>query len=651
MTELINRINEKISGIEDIVKKLSDNSVTLNRLEQEELPYIKEKLEKIKKWLNEVKSDISIYGQSGSFEKVTNNVLNQLNLYGVLGKVEINGSGAFYTKVTHPNNFRILNTALSAIGSYQTIKEFAFGGENTVLVGANGSGKSTLASQLQEIIQKDSGIVIMAQRTLLIPNIENLPTLSAATQRYREFDKRVPDLKKKFSVLTLSPGSIPSNFWLGSELLYLIGFLLAEKIGGYLQYDDRRRAKGDGGVPDESLLTTTIDKTFSIWNDLFNPLRLTLSKEGAIEVSNDLTVNSFEGNSLSDGEKDALYLIGRVLLAPTDSLIVVDEPEIHLHKSIVTALWDRLEKERKDCTFFYFTHDIDFAVSRNARKLWLKEFAPPSKWVTMGISESTIPEDLYLKLLGSKRRILFCEGKKGGLDHLLYSVLFPEFLVEPVNNCSNVKNYVRAFNSGDFTNIQAFGIIDKDLLEEEDISDLAADNIYVLALPEVENVFLLKELLEPFARYKKEDVDFEKLEMNVLEEIRDKKEEMISQSISLYAQRIFSKNTFERKDDLDDIKASLEKRKVEGLKILEEKILGLRGQLESALEKNDYSQAIRVAFHKGLIVNIKNVFNESDKKIFRNKLLNFLRNNPEVSVLITEKIGLRNLLLNDKSIN
>ena len=50
MTELINRINEKISGIEDIVKKLSDNSVTLNRLEQEELPYIKEKLEKIKKW-------------------------------------------------------------------------------------------------------------------------------------------------------------------------------------------------------------------------------------------------------------------------------------------------------------------------------------------------------------------------------------------------------------------------------------------------------------------------------------------------------------------------------------------------------------------------------------------------------------------------
>ena len=87
------------------------------------------------------------------------------------------------------------------------------------------------------------------------------------------------------------------------------------------------------------------------------------------------------------------------------------------------------------------------------------------------------------------------------------------------------------------------------------------------------------------------------------------------------------------------------------MKILEEKILGLRGQLESALEKNDYSQAIRVAFHKGLIVNIKNVFNESDKKIFRNKLLNFLRNNPEVSVLITEKIGLRNLLLNDKSIN
>ena len=53
-------------------------------------------------------------------------------------------------------------------------------------------------------------------------------------------------------------------------------------------------------------------------------------------------------------------------------------------------------------------------------------------------------------------------------------------------------------NSGGLANVQALGIIDRDLLTEEDVSELIKENIYVLGVSEIENVFLLSELLKPF---------------------------------------------------------------------------------------------------------------------------------------------------------
>src|SRR5690606_4587480 len=80
------------------------------------------------------------------------------------------------------------------------------------------------------------------------------------------------------------------------------------------------------------------------------------------------------GNMLSDGERVVFYLIGKCLQAPSKSIIIVDEPEIHLHKAIMSKLWNALEQERNDCLFVYLTHDLEFAISRTAaKKIWLKD--------------------------------------------------------------------------------------------------------------------------------------------------------------------------------------------------------------------------------------------------------------------------------------
>lgn len=83
---------------------------------------------------------------------------------------------------------------------------------------------------------------------------------------------------------------------------------------------------------------------------------------------------------MSDGERVTFYLIGRCVSVPENSIIIIDEPELHLHKAIQYALWDRIERVRNDCLFVYLTHDVEFAASRTGfKKIWLTDY-DGSKW-------------------------------------------------------------------------------------------------------------------------------------------------------------------------------------------------------------------------------------------------------------------------------
>src|SRR5205823_4559802 len=83
----------------------------------------------------------------------------------------------------------------------------------------------------------------------------------------------------------------------------------------------------------------------------------------------------YSASEMSDGERVIFYLIGQALAAPKDGIIIIDEPELHLHKSIQTWLWREIQAARPDCLFVYMTHDVEFAASlTEAKKIWLKNF-------------------------------------------------------------------------------------------------------------------------------------------------------------------------------------------------------------------------------------------------------------------------------------
>lgn len=59
----------------------------------------------------------------------------------------------------------------------------------------------------------------------------------------------------------------------------------------------------------------------------------------------------YSATQLSDGERVIFYLTGQCLLAPKDGVLVIDEPELHIHPAISEPLWHALERERTDCAF------------------------------------------------------------------------------------------------------------------------------------------------------------------------------------------------------------------------------------------------------------------------------------------------------------
>ena len=143
---------------------------------------------------------------------------------------------------------------------------------------------------------------------------------------------------------------------------------------------------------------TSIDKLSYIWNDVFPQRDLLIedSKFYAFLQKNGKEMR-YSANQMSDGERSVLYLASQVLCVPKNKILIIDEPEIHLHRSIMNRLWKALEKHRQDCLFIYITHDTQFAAMHgNADKIWIQDY-DGEHWKFKKIEDNDLPEELLLE--------------------------------------------------------------------------------------------------------------------------------------------------------------------------------------------------------------------------------------------------------------
>lgn len=235
-----------------------------------------------------------------------------------------------------------------------------------------------------------------------------------------------------------------------------------------------------------------------LWEELIPHRELIIKGLGIETCVKGQPEKTYESSGMSDGERVIFYLIGQCLAAPRDGIIVIDEPELHLHKSVQAPLWSAVEKLREDCLFVYLTHDVDFAASlATAKKVWLRSFDGRDWDWELIDGDQDFPDDLLLEVLGSRKSVVFVEGENGSLDVSLYREILSNFLVIPRGSCSQVIQSVKALKmNSQIHHLEVYGIIDRDRRSQREIDKLEENSVYVLNVSELENLFCTKEVLK-----------------------------------------------------------------------------------------------------------------------------------------------------------
>lgn len=396
-----------------------------------------------------------------------------------------------------------------------------------LFLGANGSGKTRLGSWIEfDSPHKDKVHRISAQKSLTMPDSTTPTALDLAETDFL-YGNPTSGQKNK-SIYRW--GNKPAVSFL-NDFQKLMVYLFSDHTEESAKYLQAAKATQQRVEPP----TTKLDLVKQVWDEILPHRELII---GGLSIETKVTGVSgakYKSSEMSDGERVTFYLAGQCLSAPENAIIIIDEPELHLHKSIQEPLWSKLEKLRSDCLFIYLTHDVDFAAAKeSSKKVWLKSYDGTSwEWEELQPAND-FPEDLLLEILGSRKPIVFVEGINGSFDFALYTAVLPGFLVIPRGSCTQVIQSVKALKSNSqMHHLEVFGIIDRDRRVPAEISNLEQDSIYVLNVAEVENLFCTKEVLEIVSNRLARDpiADFQEVSNSVFSRLQN---ELVTQ-VSLRA--------------------------------------------------------------------------------------------------------------------
>lgn len=487
--------------------------------------------------------------------------------------------------------------------------EYETTSNSVIIIGANGAGKSKLGAWIEQQNFEDVHR-IGAQRNLNFN--ENIALKSYSQAESLVFYGSFDPYHKSNKVLRWDRDHYTTKMI--SDFEDVLAALIAKKNNENDDFiTDCKKAEQENKESPQTP-TTAIDKLYFIWNEIFPQRKLQIKdsnfyaffeKEGIEEV--------YSANQMSDGERSVLYLAAQVLCVPENKTLIIDEPELHLHRSIMNRLWLTFERYRSDCLFIYITHDTEFAaMHNNAKKIWIRDF-DGTNWKVDSIENEELPEDLLLNIIGSRKNVLFVEGEKSSYDTQLYTALYPQYHVIACGSCTQVIARTKAFkNNPVLHHYDVFGIIDRDFRSDYEIEKYKADNIYTLNVAEVENLFLVEELLRLVALHLGRTADeiFYQIKDYVINQRFAKQlNGQICQSIvaeikyKLMSTDISKKDEKEAKSSLNTLYTSI---KYDEIKTEQEV------KFQTALSSKNYAEVIKVFNEKNIAKTIGHFFGLQD---------------------------------------
>lgn len=491
--------------------------------------------------------------------------------------------------------------------------------DSLVLLGANGSGKSRLGSWIERNNSHLNRHIkrVSAQRSLSLPQYAEL----------RTYEQALHELLHSFNFQGVT--SMLGDY---SNVLSTLFASTAKRDSEYIKVCREAQNGITPEIPD-----SPIDKLIKIWNNIL-PHRKIVLEDNKVEVLTLEGIN-YTGSEMSDGERVALYLISQCLLLPGKSIIIIDEPEVHLHKALMSRLWNALEEERNDCLFIYITHDLDFAASRvKAKKIWVKAYTYTIEYGSENYDWevvpdiNSVPENLLLEIIGSRKPILFVEGEKGSYDHAIYQEFYPNYTIIPRGGCHKVIESTKGINeSAALNTIKAYGIVDRDYRSQEEIDYLSSNNIFVVDVAEVENMLLTPKIIEIISKHMALDSSdtIEKITNSIIKSLSDNLVKEISFRTSLEVN--YKLNTFnQKKQGVDNIKQAISEL-VSGIDV--DSIYDRNEiMLNDIIANRDLENALRFHTNKGLLPNASRFFNLHGNE-YPNLVLRLLKTEKKEEIL------------------
>jgi ABC-type branched-subunit amino acid transport system ATPase component len=359
-------------------------------------------------------------------------------------------------------------------------------GTSTFFVGANGSGKTRLAAQAESQWGAQAHRISAHRSLSLNPSVAKISEKNArAGLRFGSTNDDEIN----------GPINRAGNRWkrkaetsLLNDFDFLVQTLFANQSNVALQTHNAAHA----GALDQPELTR-FQQLIAIWDRILPHRTLQVTGDDVKAVADG---ESYSAADMSDGERAVFYMLGQVLVAEPNSVLIFDEPELHVHRAILSRLWDEVEVARPDCAFLVITHDLEFAATRPGQKFAIRRYQAPGRWQIEQVPEDTgFSEEVTTIILGSRKPILFVEGTGSSLDLAIYRACYPDWTVLPRGASENVIHAVASMrHNATLTRVTCSGIVDADDYSEEDKRHLDKFGVATLPVSEIENLFLLPEI-------------------------------------------------------------------------------------------------------------------------------------------------------------
>ena len=353
-------------------------------------------------------------------------------------------------------------------------------GERLYVVGANGTGKSALVQQFVSSLSDEEFRRLPAHRQLWFnPNSSNSITPSAR----RELASNIRRRDLRFNSVWQDQLGDSKHALALFDLLQQENYAM-RTIGRHFYTGETEEAQR---VNDET--QSPLDQINELLLIAGMSVHLEIDRSGELIAKHNENGVLIGVERLSDGERNAVIVAANVLTVDPGTVLLIDEPERHLHRSIIEPLLSALFALRKDCPFIISTHELALPIAdSDANVLSISSCAwegdLPKYWHCKLLDPAVrLPEDVKRAILGSRRQILFVEGEDSrSLDLPLYSALFPGISIMPRHSCGMVEDTVRGLRATyDQHEVEAFGLIDRDDRSELQVENLAVEYIFALA--------------------------------------------------------------------------------------------------------------------------------------------------------------------------